>query len=120
MDKIAWCKSHYRTTFTKEKAKELRAEGYTVSFGSYVKEDGISYCKIYLTKNLNYYILSLLHAIRSKQVYGKKDLTETVQSHKEDFKELARKYSKAIRVEIKDNRAVAIIDNDYELRGDFN
>lgn len=45
---LAWCTSHYTTDFAKTKAKELRAEGNKVKLGSYLKEDGKSYCKIYI------------------------------------------------------------------------
>lgn len=51
MKPIAWCTGRYHTSFTKQKAKELRAEGYIVSFGSYIKEGGESFCKIYLARN---------------------------------------------------------------------
>ena len=48
---IPWCTSHYKTSFAKEKAKELRAQGYKVRLGSYIKEDGETYCKIYLIQD---------------------------------------------------------------------
>ena len=40
--------AHYRTTGARDVAARLRAEGRTVRLGSYVKDGGQSYCKIYV------------------------------------------------------------------------
>ena len=50
---LPWCTSHYRSSFCKEKAKELRAQGEKVRLGAYIKEpdkDGVMtiYYKIYI------------------------------------------------------------------------
>ncbi len=46
---IPWCTSHYRLTFCKEKAKELRKEFHMVDIRRRKSEDGIPFGQIYVS-----------------------------------------------------------------------
>jgi hypothetical protein len=50
MNYIPYCTGHYTTEYCRKKAKELRGSGeyQSVKLGAYLKEDGKSYCKIYI------------------------------------------------------------------------
>ena len=117
MKTIAWCTSHYKNTFAKEKAKELRRQGYKVKLGSYVKEDGNTYCKIYLVIDFNYHVLKLLDDIKSSVKYGKKDLVEVISGYKDRIKELCREYKKPLRLEYEQHtNTLYAITNDREFK----
>lgn len=117
MSKIAWCTGHYTTEFTREKAKELREKGYKVSFGSYIRENGKSYCKIYLEMDFNYHILKLLESIDTKINVGMWDVVDAVSSEKNRFKEMCRDFhTQAKIVYDSENRKVfAVVNCSYEL-----
>ena len=113
--KIPWCTSHYRTDYAKEKAKELREQGYTVSFNSYVKENGYSYCKIYLTRDINYYVLNVLKSIRTYITHAKMDIQKATNKVLEELKLICKTFQKQVRVEYDGKSLFAIIDNKTEL-----
>lgn len=113
--KIAWCTSHYTVEFAHAKAKELRDEGYKVSYGAYLEEDGRKYCKIYLDLNKTYHIKSALNSIVTRVKYGKKTVEESVVQEKENIKKIASDWSVAIRIDVDGSDIIAVIDNDYEL-----
>lgn len=52
MAMIQYTKEHLEANYAKELAAELRASGRykVVKLGSYVKENGKSYCKIYVDR----------------------------------------------------------------------
>lgn len=115
MKKIAWCTGHYRTDFTKKKAKELRWQGYKVSFGSYVKEDGKTFCKIYIETGFDYEVLHILNNIVTDIRTGTK-IHNAVSSHKQKIIDLAKENHKAISVELEGDILFARIDDDKILR----
>jgi len=51
---IPYCTSYYETGFCKTKARELRQSGEydAVRLGSYLKENGKTYCKIYVKRKV--------------------------------------------------------------------
>ena len=99
--KIAWCTGHYKTDFTKEKAKELRKQGYHVIFNNYIKEGDNSYCKIYLTKDINYYVLEILKSIKTYILHGEKTFYEAITNKetKEKICEIAKMFKTRITLE---------------------
>lgn len=99
MKTILWCTSHYKNTFAKEKAKELRRQGYNVKLGNYIKENGNTYCKIYLVKDFNYHILKLLESIKVNVKVGKKDVVQACKNHKEELKKICKKFEKPCKIE---------------------
>lgn len=113
--RIAWCTSHYTAEFCKQKAKELRQQGYKVTLGSYLKENGKTYCKIYLEKDINYYVLSVLEMVRSRVRNNGDTPIEAILKEKENIREICRKFSMPIRIEIQNNNVFAVINNNYEL-----
>lgn len=115
--RIPWCKSHYRVSFCKDKAKELRKQGYKVSLGYYLKENGETYCKIYLEMDLNYFILDVLESVVTKIRHGGMAPIEALMEYKERIRELCKEYRVPIRIELAEgrNRIYAIVNNDYEL-----
>lgn len=108
---IAWCVSHYRTNYAKEKAKELRNQGYKVKFGYYIKEEFNTYCKIYLVKNFEYYILSKLKSMQSLIVYGKNSVESTTEKYKDDIKAICLEYKRSAKIEIDNEKIYAIVDD---------
>lgn len=115
MSKIAWCTGHYTTDYAKEKAKELRNLGYTVSFGYYIKENDKTYCRIYLTKNLNYYVLNILKSIKSRIKYDDMTIYESVNSVKDQLKDVCKRFNVNIRIELDNGQLIAKIDDKKEL-----
>lgn len=117
MKTIAWCTSHYKNTFAKEKAKELRRQGYNVKLGNYIKEDGNTYCKIYLVIDFNYHVLKILDDIKMSVKYGKKDITEAISKYKDKIKELCKEYKKPLKIEYeKSINTLYAITNDKEFK----
>mgnify|MGYP001152550586 CR=1 FL=1 len=117
MKTIAWCTSHYKNTFAKEKAKELRAFGYNVKLGSYVKEDGNTYCKIYIIIDFNYHVLKILDSIKTSVKYGKQDIAEVISRYKDRIKELCREYKKTLKIEYEQStNTLYAITNDKEYK----
>lgn len=104
---IPYCTSHYTTDFAKKKAKELRNQGYTVKFGYYIKEEGNTYCKIYLVKNFEYYILKVLTAMEINiRVHGVENIKER---YAENVKSLCLEHKRSARIEIDDEKIYAIV-----------
>ena len=102
---IAWCTGHYKTDFAKEKAKELREQGYTVKYGSYIKENDATYCKIYLVKDFEYYLLKLLQSMEtSVYLHGATNVKEA-----EALKSLCLEHKRSARIEIDDKKIYAIV-----------
>jgi len=113
--KIPWCTGQYTTDFAKTKARELRSAGYKVSFGSYVKENDKTYCRIYVEQDLNYYILSSLESIETRIKIGGMTVEKSILLEKEKIQYACKKFATPVRVELIDGIIVAIVNNDYEL-----
>ena len=106
---IAWCTGHYHTSFTKEKAKELREQGYKVKFGSYVKEGDETYCKIYLVKDFEYHILSALKSMEVRLSY--KTVEAVKEEYAEKIKSLCLEYKRSAKIELDEKKIYAIVDH---------
>lgn len=120
MSKIAWCTGRYAPEFRKRKAQELREKGYKVSFGSYIKEDGVSYGRIYLEQDLNYYVIQFLNSVHTSMVYRKKNVKSAIEEHKESLKDTCKRFNTPVKVRLLENKLVATIDNNYELIKEIN
>jgi len=118
MKTIPWCTAHYKNTFAKRKAQELRKQGYNVKLGAYVKEGGATYCKIYLVIDFNYHAIKILESVKTSVKYGKQDLAEAVSKHKDEIKEICRKYKKPLKLEYEQstNTLYAITDDGKEYK----
>jgi hypothetical protein len=113
--KIAWCTSHYTVEFAHAKAKELRDEGYKVSYGAYLEEDGKKYCKIYLDLNKTYYIKSALNSILWRVQNSGSSIEYSIFQEKKNIQAICEQFSIEIKIEVDRTDIIAIIDNDYEL-----
>lgn len=117
MKTIAWCTSHYKNTFAKRKAKELRNQGYSVKLGAYVKEEDETYCKIYLVIDFNYRVLKILDSVKTSVKYGKQDIAEVISRYKGRIKELCREYKKPLKIEYEQStNTLYAITNDKEYK----
>ena len=109
---IAWCTGHYKTDFAKEKAKELRKQGYKAKLGYYIKdENGESYCKIYLVTNFEYQILSRLKNMQAIIVHGGESVEGATEKHRDNIKDICLKYKRSAKIEIDNEKIYAIVDD---------
>lgn len=116
--KVLWCDSHYTTKFAKEKAKQLREKGYKISYGSYLKEDGESYCKLYVEKNFDYYMIVFLNDLNYYLSTLKMNHVEALNKERDMIDELAKKHNASVELlhNTETNRYTAKVNNNYILK----
>lgn len=113
---IPYCKSYILKSSVLKKKQELEKMGYKTRLGRTIKEEGKEYCKLFIYKDFNYYILKWLESIKMSVNVGKKDVLEACEEHKESLKEICKEFQTPCRIEYdQSKRKIFAITNEREF-----